>query len=56
MSQLIYISNQNGHCDQLIYTHFQTKPVFHFQFLPEQAPIVRQFIDNLDTYATEYDM
>jgi hypothetical protein len=24
--------------------------------LPEQAPIVRSFIDQLDTYSLEYDM
>jgi hypothetical protein len=50
------VSKENSLCDQLIYTHFQTKPVLHFQFLSEQASIVRSFIDNLDTYATEYDM
>jgi hypothetical protein len=50
------VNKENGHCDNLIYTHFQTKPVLHFQFLPEQAVVVRQFISNLDTYATEYDL
>jgi hypothetical protein len=43
-------------CSQSIYQHFQVKPVLHFSFEPEQAQIVRQFIDNLDTYATEFDM
>src|SRR5207244_6433030 len=43
-------------CSQSIYHHFQVKPVLHFSFLPEQAPIIRQFIDKLDTYALEYDM
>jgi hypothetical protein len=50
------VFKENSACDSLIYTHFQTKPVLHFSFLPEQAPIVRQFIANLDTYALEYDM
>jgi hypothetical protein len=50
------VSKENNNCDNLIYTHFQTKPVLHFQFLPEQAAVVRQFITNLDTYATEYDL
>jgi len=43
-------------CDSLIYNHFKTKPVLHFQFLPENATVVRSFINNLDTYAQEYDM
>ena len=43
-------------CNQSIQAHFQTKPVLHFQFLPENAAIVRTFIDKLDTYATEYDL
>ena len=43
-------------CNQSIYSHFQTKPVLHFQFLPEQAPVVRSFISNLDTYSQEFDL
>ena len=43
-------------CSGTIYTHFQTKSVLHFQFLPENASVVRAFISNLDTYATEYDL
>jgi hypothetical protein len=43
-------------CNQSIYSHFQTKPVLHFQFLPENAQIVRIFMDKLDTYALEYDL
>jgi len=43
-------------CDNLIYNHFQTKPVLHFSFLPENAAVVRTFINNLDTYAKDYDM
>jgi hypothetical protein len=43
-------------CNQSIYSHFQTKPVLHFQFLPETAKTVRNFINKLDTYALEYDL
>jgi hypothetical protein len=50
------VNKEKGHCDNLVYTHFQTKPVLHFQFSPEQARIVRQFITNLDIYAQEYDL
>jgi len=50
------VFKENGNCDNLIYTHFQTKPVLHFQFLPENAIVVRSFIANLDIYAQEYDM
>jgi hypothetical protein len=50
------VSKENNLCDNLIYTHFQTKPVLHFSFTPQNSPIVRQFIDKLDTYAQEYDL
>ena len=50
------VSKESGNCDNLIYTHFQTKPVLHFQFLPENAKVVRTFIDKLDTYAQDYDL
>ncbi|CAI2198839.1 1944_t:CDS:2, partial [Funneliformis geosporum] len=33
------VSKEQGTCDQLPYTHFQTKPVLHFQFLPENATV-----------------
>jgi len=50
------VPKDKSRCDNLIYTHFQTKPVLHFQFAPEQAQIVRNFINKLDTYAQEYDL
>jgi len=50
------VSKEDGKCDELLYSHFKTKPVLHFQFLPESAAVVRTFINNLDTYAAEYDM
>jgi hypothetical protein len=43
-------------CNQSIQAHFQTKPVLHFTFKPENAPVVWSFINQLDTYALEYDM
>ena len=43
-------------CAGQVYQHFQVKPILRFTFLPEQVPLVRQFIDNLDTYAQAYDM
>jgi len=50
------VFKENGACDNLVYHHFKTKPVLHFQFSPENASIVRSFIDKLDTYAQEYDL
>jgi len=50
------VPKENKLCDSLVYHHFQTKPVLHFQFLPEQASLVRQFIAKLDTYAQDFDM
>ena len=50
------VPKEVSHCNQSIQAHFQTKPVLHFSFLPENAPVVRTFIENLDTYASEYDM
>jgi hypothetical protein len=50
------VFKENNSCDQLPYTHFQTKPVLHFQFLPENATVVRSFIDKLDNYAREFDL
>ena len=50
------VSKENNKCNELLYTHFQTKPVLHFQFLPQNAPVVRSFISNLDTYSQEFDL
>jgi len=50
------VFKENNSCDNLIYTHFQTKPVLHFQFLPENATIVRSFIAKLDDYSAQFDM
>jgi hypothetical protein len=50
------VPKEKSLCDNLSYTHFQTKSVLHFQFLPENAVAVRTFIANLDTYAQEYDL
>ena len=50
------VNKESGNCDNLIYTHFQTKPVLHFSFLPQNAQVVRNFIAKLDTYAQEYDL
>ncbi|CAG8647436.1 622_t:CDS:2 [Ambispora gerdemannii] len=50
------VPKENQQCSSTIYTHFATKPVLHFQFLPENAAVVRAFIAKLDTYALEFDM
>jgi hypothetical protein len=50
------VSKESGNCDNLIYTHFQTKPVFHFTFKSQNAQLVRLFMDKLDTYAQEFDL
>ena len=49
------VPKENKQCSSTIYTHFQTKPVLHFSFLPQNAQVVRTFIANLDTYAQDYD-
>jgi hypothetical protein len=43
-------------CSGSVVAHFQSKPVLHFTFTPEKALAVREFIENLDDYAEEYDM
>jgi hypothetical protein len=50
------VPKENQQCSSTIYTHFTTKPVLHFSFLPENAAVVRAFIAKLDTYALEFDM
>jgi hypothetical protein len=50
------VPKEADQCNQSIQAHFQTKPVLHFQFLPENATVVRAFIEKLDTYASEFDM
>ena len=50
------VSKENGQCDGLPYTHFQTKPVLRFQFTPQNAKLIRAFIDKLDDYAQEFDL
>ncbi|RHZ36282.1 rolling circle replication-associated protein [endosymbiont GvMRE of Glomus versiforme] len=41
-------------CDQLGYNHFQKKPVLHFQFSKETAPLIKEFVLNLDNQAQEF--
>src|ERR1043165_7026496 len=43
-------------CDQTIYHHFKPKPILHFKFTPEYVPLVLSFLNNLDSYASEYDI
>lgn len=43
-------------CDQTIYHHFKPKPILHFKFAPEVVPLVLTFLNNLDLYASEYDI
>ena len=50
------VSKESGQCNGLLYTHFQTRPVLRFQFAPENAVVIRGFMDKLDHYATEYDL
>ena len=51
-----HVPKELDQCNQSITNHFQPKPVLHFSFLPENASVVRAFIDQLDQYATEFDM
>lgn len=50
------VPKETSQCSNSVYQHFQIKPVLHFTFPPENVPAVRNFINHLDTYATEYDM
>jgi hypothetical protein len=50
------VPKEVNQCTNSIYTHFQTKPVLHFQFLPESASLVRSFINHLDSYSQEFDL
>ena len=43
-------------CNQAVTSHFKPQPLLHFTFTPQQAPVIRQFIDQLDSYATEYEI
>jgi hypothetical protein len=43
-------------CNQAITSHFKPKPLLHFTFHPQQAPLIRQFMEQLDTYAQEYEI
>jgi hypothetical protein len=43
-------------CDGTVYHHFKPKPILHFKFSPETVPLVLAFLNNLDTYAQEYDI
>jgi hypothetical protein len=54
--ELEQVPKEVGQCGNSIYSHFQTKPVLHFQFLPENATVVRSLMNKLDTYAQKYDM
>jgi len=50
------VPKELNNCDQNIRNHFQTNPVLHFSFLPEQASLIRAFMEKLDDYAQEYDL
>jgi len=49
------VPKAKNQCDQLDYTHFQTKPVLRFKFAPQNAELVKTFIENLDNQAEEFD-
>jgi len=50
------VPKEADRCSNSIYHHFQVKPVLRFSFAPAQASIVRSFLNQLDTYAMEFDM
>lgn len=50
------VDKENGNCDGLPYSHFQTKPVLTFQFAPEKVELVKEFFNQLDNYAEQYDL
>jgi len=43
-------------CDQLAYTHFQTKPTLRFKFAKENAHLIKEFMLNLDNQAQTFDI
>ena len=51
-----HVSKLKRNCDKSVNSHFQTKPVLHFNFAPETVPLVLAFLNNLDFYSDYYDM
>jgi hypothetical protein len=43
-------------CDQLSYTHFQKKPTLRFKFAKENAPLIKEFMLNLDQQSQEFNL
>lgn len=50
------VSKTKDHCDQLAYTHFQKMPALRLKFAPENANLMRTFMENLDHQAEEFDI
>jgi hypothetical protein len=50
------VSKNGNKCDTLPYTHFQRKPILHFQFAKENAELVKTFVLNLDQQSQEFDI
>src|SRR5205814_6246767 len=41
-------------CNQNIQSHFSSKPLLYFTFLPPQVPLVLQFLEHLDRLAEQF--
>ncbi len=52
----LHVSKLEKSCDKSVNSHFQTKPVLHFNFAPETVPLVLAFLNNLDFYSDYFDM
>jgi hypothetical protein len=50
------VPKELANCNQAITSHFKPKPLLHFTFHPQSAPLIRQFMEQLDTYAQEYEI
>jgi hypothetical protein len=51
-----HVSKLKKNCDKSVNSHFQTKPILHFNFAKETVPLVLAFLNNLDFYSDYYDM
>jgi len=51
-----HVSKLKKNCDKSVNSHFQTKPILHFNFAKEAVPLVLAFLNNVDFYSDYFDM
>jgi len=50
------VPKNGAKCDQLPYTHFQKKSTLLFKFTKQNAPLIKEFMFNLDNQAQTFDI